>query len=69
MSDSNYRETFDEEEALKEVDLDTFMAELREFVEKFEKTYRDGQATHPDVFPPTMMLGDWWESFQVYEAD
>ena len=49
--------------------LEVFLQQERERLIKFENYWKKNQKETPDIFPETLMLGDWDENYNIFDDE
>jgi hypothetical protein len=48
------------------MNLEEFIQESKNDIERFEKFWKEQQALTPEHFPPSMPPGDWFDQFMQF---
>lgn len=59
----------DECEGPQDISFEVFVVELRSTVEAWIDHYRQKMVDEPDIYPPAMWPGNWWEQFMFFSED
>ncbi|WP_318521201.1 hypothetical protein [Photobacterium leiognathi] len=52
-----------------DIDLDQFINEMQQRLDKFKHYWQMEQKKDPDAFPSKMLAGDWDEQFNFFDEE